>query len=106
MTEPAADVIIPEGAATGSSPGRDVRTMDCQNPSCTDDASEHYRDEHGNSVRVCERHYYRLVTGESGGTGLSLPVSDRTDRVRQSRPQSTGREDESFSLVPGQHRRR
>lgn len=33
----------------------------CQKPSCTDNPENIFRGEHGNELRLCERHYYELV---------------------------------------------
>jgi hypothetical protein len=44
----------------------DLTTMNdtCQKPSCTADSTDTYRDEHGNGLDLCGRHYYELVSGE------------------------------------------
>jgi len=38
----------------------------CQKPSCTANAVESWRGGHGNSVDVCQHHYWELVTGSRG----------------------------------------
>jgi len=48
---------------------------DCQNPNCTRDATETYRGGNGNTLRLCERHYYQIV---SGGNTVNIDYS--TDR--------------------------
>lgn len=46
----------------------------CQKPNCSNPASRTYRDGKGNTLSLCDRHYYRLVTDEIslslGGGGL------------------------------------
>jgi len=39
--------------------------MNCKHPNCRTDASDTYSDEHGNTLRLCEKHYYQNVTGGS-----------------------------------------
>lgn len=45
---------------------------DCERPRCTQEARRTYRDDNGNSIRLCQRHYYHEVTGSIAlGTELS-----------------------------------
>jgi len=37
----------------------------CQKPGCTADATDTYRGENENRLRLCERHYYNLVSGKT-----------------------------------------
>lgn len=36
---------------------------ECQAPGCTNQPSERYTDSNGNGLRLCEKHYYKSVTG-------------------------------------------
>ena len=61
-----------------------MRTMTCQHPTCYDDASDTYHDEHRNGLRLCEKHYYRAVTGQVTSTNVTVdatsPVTSTTNR--------------------------
>lgn len=40
-------------------------TTECQQPHCTDDAEETYHGPNDNTLRLCEKHYYTLVSRQS-----------------------------------------
>jgi hypothetical protein len=42
--------------------------MTCDHPECADDAPKTYTDEHGNTLALCEAHYYYLVSGKKPST--------------------------------------
>lgn len=44
---------------------------DCQKPSCHETAENTYRDPNGNTLRLCERHYYEQVTGTPTFTSIT-----------------------------------
>lgn len=72
----------PEGEEQQSRENRimdDLTTMNdtCQKPGCMADSTDTYRDEHGNGLDLCERHYYELVSGESMGSTSSNILGDR-----------------------------
>jgi hypothetical protein len=46
----------------------------CQNPRCDEPASDTYEGENGNTIRLCEEHYYNLVTRSCGGTSNADPL--------------------------------
>ena len=46
----------------------------CQHPSCSTDAEETYSGPNGNTLSLCQRHYYNAVTG--GETPTSARISD------------------------------
>lgn len=60
-------------------PGMLVGTQ-CQKPTCTKEASDTYRGENGNSLHLCERHYYNLVS-KSNGTDDTVPLSIDTPTI-------------------------
>lgn len=47
---------------------------ECQKPGCDSEGENTYRGENGNSLRLCDTHYYAIVkrggSGSSGGVGL------------------------------------
>lgn len=58
-------------------PGIQDGNPECQKPGCTEDWEEKYKDEHGNRVKVCEKHYYRLVVRQRNitVTGTMNPLT-------------------------------
>lgn len=59
----------------------------CQKPDCSRSADETYSGKNGNSVSVCSRHYWELVTGQElfdGGTYSPIPDSIGRDPILDS----------------------
>lgn len=52
----------------------------CQKPACSGPRANTYDGPHGNTIRVCDKHYYQLVTR---GRSLSTPLGLATDEMRQ-----------------------
>lgn len=57
---------------------------DCQKPGCRTSPSETYKGKHGNTLELCGKHYYELVSGEtvrntvrtpSGGLGIGTDLT-------------------------------
>ena len=44
---------------------------ECQKPTCSETAKQTYRDPNGNTLRLCEKHYYELVTGSPTFTSIT-----------------------------------
>ncbi len=57
----------------------DLTTMNdtCQKPGCMADSTDTYRDEHGNGLDLCERHYYELVSGGNIASTSTNILGDR-----------------------------
>lgn len=48
---------------------------ECKNPNCNGLGENTYRGKHGNSVKVCDKHYYKLVTGKSVSNSITTSQS-------------------------------
>lgn len=53
----------------------------CEKPGCERDAEKTYSGAGGNSLRLCEEHYYRLVASDSPslGTGIGDSFTNTSD---------------------------
>lgn len=56
---------------------------DCQNPHCTTESDSTYKDEHGNTLDLCERHYYELVSGVLASSFGTSPTGVQFTQTRQ-----------------------
>jgi hypothetical protein len=52
----------------------------CQKPGCSGPPANTYDGPHGNTLRVCEKHYYQLVTR---GRSIATPLGLAIDEMRQ-----------------------
>ena len=50
----------------------------CDHPNCSNDAIKTYSDGNGNSLDLCNRHYYELVSGQKT-LGVSTPSDPLTN---------------------------
>lgn len=56
-------------------------------------AEDTYRDEHGNELRLCADHYYKLVSGDKRGFDIGIEPTLPFDPIRaQEQEFSRGRE--------------
>lgn len=55
----------------------DSQQSECQNPNCEEDGTKVYHDNCGNSIKVCPRHHYELVTGNRTITYTARNSADR-----------------------------
>lgn len=59
------------------------QTDRCQKPNCRVPPSNTYNGKHGNELRLCERHYYELVSGERSA---NIDIGVGTDPFVSRRP--------------------
>lgn len=52
----------------------------CQEPSCKNTPTDTYVDQNGNTHRLCERHYYQLVSKGAGGEDVDTSGFDVPNR--------------------------
>lgn len=53
-----------------------IGDSDCQHPHCTADGEESYSGPNGNTLSVCEKHYWKLVTGESTSSNINVDLGE------------------------------
>lgn len=51
-----------------------VYQPECDKPGCTAKAEKEYTGKHDNTLSLCERHYYRLVSGDSSTPSILNPT--------------------------------
>ena len=53
-----------------------IGNKDCQKPGCNKKAEHTYIGKQDNTLKLCERHYYNLVSNNSGGFDINITESE------------------------------